>query len=420
MHGEKYFNSFFKQIEKIRVKGFFNIVGAGVINKICTLMASVMVVRLLAKDEYGEVSYVLNLISLIAIGSSLGMDNVVLQFGAETTDYKLKEKIFKTAFIIGTLCNGIVFAALFFIQYKRILLKKAALLLFLMFWNNYFSNIYRVLLKNKKYAVITNIHTIAFLIFTSLGAKYGKVDGYLLGYYLSYLAMILASLLFEGNIWKRISTAKIVGHEKREECIKYGIMVVMTNATSQILYYVDVLIVGIVAGDAVNVANYKTATIIPTALNAIPVLIIKFIYPYFAQNKNKKQWVLDKWKWLLVYTCPLYCIIGLFGIIFAEPVIKILFGVDYIESKQCYQVLMLSFVFSSTFRILSGNILTMLRKVKVNFVFSILEAMLNIILDTLLIYYFGSIGAAIATLLVVILSGILSTGYLIYYLKSER
>ena len=416
--GKYTWNDIIAQIKKISEKGFFDIVGAGIVNKICTLLASVLSVRLLTKTEFGEISYILNIINLIAIGSSLGMDNVALQFGSEEKELDSKNKIFKFAFCVGTTTNFFISVIIVFIQKNNFLLLCASLLLVFMFWNNFSGNVYRVLLKNKVYARITNVYTLSFLIFTTLGATYNAVNGYLLGYYLSYIVTILVAIYCGKDNVKRIVHAAVLQTEKRKECIKYGTLIIASNAASQILYYLDVLMIGIVAGQATNVASYKTATIIPTALNAIPVLVVKFIYPYFAENRKNKVWILKNWKRIVIISFPCFLAVGIVGILFSKVIITIFFGKEYLESQICFQILMLSFVISGTFRIISGNILTMLRKVKSNFLFSIIEAVMNIVLDAVLISTYGNVGAAWATLIVVVLSGMLSTGYLIYYLKT--
>lgn len=73
---------------------------------------------------------------------------------------------------------------------------------------------------------------------------------------------------------------------------------------------------------------------------------------------------------------------------------------------------MISYFFSSTFRVISGNIIAMMRKVKVNMVLDSITSLVNIIVDYILVKNVGSIGAAVASLIVVCLAGLLSTTYL--------
>ena len=57
----------------------------------------------------------------------------------------------------------------------------------------------------------------------------------------------------------------------------------------------------------------------------------------------------------------------------------------------------------------------MLHRLKVNSVIAVISGVLNIVLDYLWIKQFGSIGAAYATTAIYIISGVLNTGYVVYY-----
>ena len=80
----------------------------------------------------------------------------------------------------------------------------------------------------------------------------------------------------------------------------------------------------------------------------------------------------------------------------------------------------MNYFISGTFRILSGNLLVTQRKLKFNLFVAIISSTTNIIADYLFIYCWGAIGAAYATVLVVIVSSILSTTYLVYTFNKKR
>ena len=85
-----------------------------------------------------------------------------------------------------------------------------------------------------------------------------------------------------------------------------------------------------------------------------------------------------------------------------------------------FRSLSLSYIISATLRIPAGNILSMIRMVKVNLWISIISGISNIILNIVLIKLWGSVGAAIATVLVVIISSVIEVTYLsIYLIKKE-
>ena len=82
---------------------------------------------------------------------------------------------------------------------------------------------------------------------------------------------------------------------------------------------------------------------------------------------------------------------------------------------------MVSYFFSGSFRVLFGNILFIIHKVKVNLIIGIIDALANIVLDIVLIRKWGSVGAAYATLIITILSSLLSGIYLFsYFAKAKK
>ena len=61
------------------------------------------------------------------------------------------------------------------------------------------------------------------------------------------------------------------------------------NALSQLLYLLDLFVIGIVDPQETIIASYKVATVIPTALIFIPNSLVIYIYPYFAEHKDDTE-----------------------------------------------------------------------------------------------------------------------------------
>ena len=66
---------------------------------------------------------------------------------------------------------------------------------------------------------------------------------------------------------------------------------------------------------------------------------------------------------------------------------------------------------------MSGNLLVTQRKLKFNLFVAIVSSLTNVIANFFFIQWWGAIGAAIATVLVVLVSSVLSTTYLIITFK---
>ncbi len=267
-------------------------------------------------------------------------------------------------------------------------------------------------MKNKEYANINNISTV-FNFITIIGFGYfWGLTGLILSRYLSSL---LTCYIAFGYVLQNTSTTNVVDSlslKEKKDFIYFSGVTILSNAISQILYIIDVFLVGIFIKDASIVATYKVATIIPFNLSFIPGSIMVFIYPYFARNRENKIYIKRLLIKLQSYLLILNFIISLVLFIFAESIIAIVFGYDYINAVIPFRILILGYIIAGTFRMTAGNILASLRKVKINLIVAIISGIANIVLDIILIKYYGYIGAAIATTLIIVLSSLISNIYL--------
>ena len=231
-------------------------------------------------------------------------------------------------------------------------------------------------------------------------------NGLILGMYIAYLSTILLGIYFLRDDIKLFKFTKIDNRNIQMQFIKYSIITVLSNAMSQILYLLDTQLIGVFTKNEEILASYKVATTIPFNITFIPLSLLVFAYPYFAQNKENKEWIKEKLSLLIKGLAIVNLLISLGGIILAKPIFYILFP-KYIDSVNCFRVLMVGYFISGTFRIPYGNVLASLGDAKANLINAVFSGIANIILDIVFIKQYGSIGAAYATLLVFIISSII-------------
>jgi O-antigen/teichoic acid export membrane protein len=139
------------------------------------------------------------------------------------------------------------------------------------------------------------------------------------------------------------------------------------NGVSFLVYIIDVFLIGVITEDMNVLASYKTATLIPFALTFIPSTIMTFVYPYFANHQNDKNWVRNHYMKLLKYCLGLNLCISLFLIFFSKLIVQICFGKEYLDCVSIFIVLAIGYFFTASLRIPGGNVLASLGKIKVNF-----------------------------------------------------
>lgn len=422
-----YFRNGAGLIKKAARNGAVEIVISSLINKAIMFISNILIIRMLDTSEYGVFSYIYNIISIVLIFSSLGLDVTMLQFCCENRPLEERRGIANFILPVGIAINLTFSIATFFIAFFAPIKFPEGRMIFMVFSFifpfpfilNYQKNILRVQKKNRIFSLLTNIASISYLICSVIFIKFYGMLGATVGRFLAYVIPIVFGFLFTMHVFNDIRKSSFPVKSIIISIFKYGLTIALTNGVSELLYYLDVYVIGQVTTDAIAIANYKSATLIPRAMVSLPTIIVTFIYPYFAFNKDKHDWVLRNTIKLELIVFPLCVIAAAVLFIIAPWLIEFLYGSEYIDSLIPFRILLVSFVFSGSFRVLSGNILLMIGKVKANFVVGCIECVINVILDYILIKHFNTVGAAVATLSVTVISSILTNGFLFIYLKKK-
>lgn len=416
-------NKYLLQMKKLLNTGFFHIFSSSVINKVMAFLSNIIIVRLVSKGDFGVYSYALNILSLILLVSGMGLVSGTFQLCSEKEDGS-KESIYKYGYSRGIIVNIILCAVVIMIsQLFEFKIENSNEILFLMFLNPVllivfdFQQIYlRSHYQNKEYSYATTINTFVVVLLSILGAGIYGVEGIIFGRYIAYIiTIIIVSYFFKVPL--RVYTN--VDIKEKISLYKISVISMLNNGISELLYLLDIFLLGIILSNESIIASYKVATVIPTACTFIPMAVITYVYPYFAAHKDDRAWCLYKYKQLIVGMGILNLIISLLLIVLAEPIIILLYGKAYIDAVPCFILLVINYFFSGTFKIISGNLLVAQRKLGFNLFTCVICGIVNIVGNILLIPKFESMGAAITTFVVVFISSVLSTTYYVYILKKE-
>lgn len=408
--------------------GFFHVFGGNVLNKILVFLSSVILVRILTKQEYGIFTYSWNIYNIVILLSGMGIASGLLQICSEkggepafcnhVLHYSVKQ---------GILFNGLLGVVLLLLAFFAPLKEGADILLFMLCFLPLIQILYdlstsylRSQKRNQEYVRLTVINTALVLVVSACCAFYFKQKGLIMGYYAAYLVTVLyAVIVIKIPIFNRKTTSALNNQTKRT-LFKISFISMCNNGLSQLLYLLDVLVIGIIVADESVLASYKVGTMIPSALAFIPLSLMTYVYPYFAEKRLDKKWCWKRYKQIVIGFGLFNLFICLCLFILAPWIVHTFFGAQYDDSVAVFRILSINYFFSGTFRVVSGNLLITQRKLKFNLLVACVSGVVNVIADIVLIYFYGSIGAAIATVLVTLVSGILSTVYLIYTLKKDN
>lgn len=412
-----------KQFQSLKKKGFFYIFGLNVFNKIIQFCSGIFIVRLLSKEEYGLFSYIMNIFSLYIIINGAGSTTGLLQFGSEADNNEKRYTLFYYALKRGlkySLITGVIlYLSGLFLPFKFQSAGEYISLMFfyppLIFLLELIQVMFRASLENKKYSFCSGISSASLLFFTMLGAYLFKIRGIILFRYITYALLVFFSfILFHTSKKKKKNTINIPGlsKEQKSKFNTFSWISTGSNAISQLLYLIDVFLIGIIIGNEEVIASYKVATTIPFALNFIPLSIMTFVYPYFARKYSDKKWMKKSYYKLTLFLACTNLLITSVLFIYAPFVIELIFENQYMDSVRLFRILIIGYFIVGTFRIPAGNTLASMRKVKINLYMSLFAGIFNIIFDIIMIRRYGSTGAAISTLSVFVLTSVIYSVYL--------
>lgn len=415
------------RIKTLFKTGFFHIFGSSVINKIIAFMSSVVLVRILTKAEYGVFTYAWNIYSIILIFNGMGIESGVLQvssehsgdteFGDRASNYGIRFGI-KFDLFLGVVILLIGLFAPLKIEASREILCMLCILPMTQILFQMTTTYLRVQKRNQEFARLTVLNTALIFVVSAGCAFIFREKGLVFGYYAAYLSSFVVGLLiYHIRIFN--NSTPLEG-EERKGLLKIAVISMTNSGLSQLMYLLDVFVLGIVDPQETILASYKVATMIPSALAFIPLSLITYLYPYFAEHRGDRDWCLKRYKQILLGLGGLNLVISAVMFAGAPLIIRLMFGEQYLDAVSVFRILSVNYFFSGTFRILSGNLLVTQRKLRFNLFVAIVSSLTNVVADYFFIQWWGSIGAALATVLVVFVSSVLSTTYLVHTFRQNR
>lgn len=413
-------------IGKLINTGFFFVFGSTVINKIIAFASSILLVRILSKSEFGVYSYTLNIFSLLILFSGMGVANAILQMCCENyNNDKYALKIYQYGSSFGLRFNLLITIAIFLLSsFFPFPIKgcNSLLILFLLYPFLLLSvdlqkNRMRSLIQNKIYSIFNSLDTILLFVFSLAGALYGQAKGLILFRYFAEIIMVLIGIyIFKTPIYIRKQTIKL--HDKIA-LKKIAIISVINNSLAELMYLLEVFILGLIIPNENVVASYKVATTIPTALNFIPLALMTYAYPYFAKMRNDMKWTKEKYKYLVIGLISINTIIVSFCYFLAPQIISTIYGEKYLDSVRPFKILLISYFIASVTRVIAGNLLVTQRKLLFNTCTCSMSAIVCGISNYFLITKFSTDGAAYAHLICMVLTGICNTVYYVLIINGK-
>ena len=365
------------------------------------LIIGVLVVRYLGPEQFGLLSYAQSIVALFTILTTLGLDSIVIKELVKKNNSSYE--IIGTTFWIKTFGGLLMFLLLL----GFVLLNKQPLsenILILIIGASYLLNGFNVIdfyFQSKvlsKYVVISNIVT---LIISSTIKIYLLINNESLYHFASLIVLesiLLAIGLAYFYLTKEKFTIKWTFNKSiAKSLIKQSWPLLLSGALVTLYMRVDqVMVKAMINENAVG--QYSAALKLSEAWYFIPTLIVSSLFPSIVNIRNldykkyfdRLQKLFDLLVWIGVF-------MALGTTFFSEEIVNLLYGEQYLKSTEILKIHIWTGVFVAI-GVASGKFLLIENLQIISFWRTFYGAILNLVLNLLLIKKIGVVGAAISTL----------------------
>ncbi|MDP5093053.1 MAG: polysaccharide biosynthesis C-terminal domain-containing protein [Polaribacter sp.] len=384
---------------------------ASVFARIFSFIASWVALKLISDDELGVVLFAYNIILFLIPISGFGLHQSLIRYGALLNSKEEKNSLFLYVFHKGVIASLVLIALIilssFFINFKFEATQLYVILLSFLILPSFIFEIIRAQFRlqhnNKSFAYTEFVHSIILLASVCILSYFFQEMGYAIALLITPLA---TSLLFIKKLNITFSK-KTIPYIANFEFWKYGFFASLSNVLTQLLFVIDILLIGYILEDTIMVTNYRYISLIPFSLLFLPIVFIATDFVAFTEKIYDKKYIVNYMKSYMSFFSLISCFLILFGYFFAKEILSIL-DANFIQFKDTFLILLVGIVGIYIFRGLYGNLLSSIGKAHINYYIAGIALIMNVISNYYLIPIYGIKGAAITTAVLMWLTGIIS------------
>lgn len=403
-------------------------VGLVGITNILIAISSLILLPIITKNfsitDYGIWVQINTTIGLITIISTLGLPFTMVRFLSVEKDKKtIQEGFYSIASIVLVSClfisiiivlfSNSIASALFNDNINLTIL--LSIIVFFASLNGLLINYFRTFNQMKRYSIFYIFQT----YFGVLIVSYIAISGF--GIYYAALGLLIANFITFIIMFSFIISNigfKIPKLKNTKEYLSFGLPLIPSNLSFWVVDSIDRYVIGIILGLSFvgyYTPGYTLGNMIVMILAPFSLLLPSILPEYYEQHNIKKV------KIYLKYSLKCYLLIAIpaaFGLsILSKPILLILTNPE-ISSNGYFITPFIAFsmLLFGVYGIIS-NILVLRKKTGLIGIIWILVAVLNLILNMMLVPFFGIIGAAIVTFIAYVIAFTLTHIYSIKYIK---
>jgi O-antigen/teichoic acid export membrane protein len=366
---------------------------------------------LIPNKELGVVLFAYNIIVFLIPISGFGLNQSLLRYGALLKSKEEKNSLFLYVLSKGTLASFVLIALIilssFFVPFKFENTQFYVVILSFIILPSFIFEIIRAQFRlqhnNKSFAYTEFWHSIILLLSVFILSYFFQE----IGYTIALLATpLLTSLLFINklNIDFSLKTKLTITNFS---FWKYGFFASLSNVVTQLLFVIDILLIGYLLEDTEMITNYRYISLIPFSLLFLPRVFIATDFVAFTEKIYDKNYIVNYIKSYMLFFLIVSFILLLFSFLFAEQILSILDS-NFTQFVDTFLILMFGIVGIYIFRGLFGNLLSSIGKAHINYYIASFALIINIVTNYYLIPKYGIKGAAVTSAILMWLTGLIS------------
>lgn len=396
------------------------IFGATIFGRLVNFIVNWSIVRMLTQAEYGRVAFALTIISFILPFIGGGILSGMTHYGAQTNGQLEKKYFIRFAVRHGLLISSItlfvlwgitpflpiagsgIFLAILGIQLIGLLIQKSVSLYCL------------IIHKNEWYAKIEILLSLSYLIFNILAGYFFGALGYI-------ISLVSIPFIIGIYFWQKLNLsyqAKQFDFKfDTKALVNFGFFNSLGTLLSQMLYSVDILLIGYMIKQSEAISQYKVASIIPLNLIILSTAVMTSILVKLSKNvEENPRFLVDFYKKYLLVFIPISLLILVVFYFGSDWIIQI-FGKDYREQSDLMFIFSFGVVGGLLLRTPLGNMISIMGYPRMNAFFSLIALIMNILGSYWALQHYGLAGAAAVTSSMFWISGLFSLGVFFWWKK---
>lgn len=386
-----------------------------------SFFASWIALKMIDDKELGVVLFAYNIIIFLIPISGLGLNQSLIRYGALLQTKEEKDSLFlyvtKKGFLATILIIALIIAASFLIDFQFENTQLYVIILSFVLLPTYFFEIIRAQLRlqhdNKSFAYTEFFMSFILVISVFVLSYFFQEIGYSIAL---LIAPLFTSLLFIKKLNVNFSL-KINLPIIDFSFWKYGFFASLSNVVTQLLFVIDILLIGYLLKDTEMVTNYRYVSLIPFSLLFLPRVFMATDFVSYTENIFDRKYIVNYIKSYLLFFSLISFFMLAFSFLFAEELLTLL-DTNFIQFSDTFLILMIGIVGIYIFRGLFGNLLSSIGKAHVNYYIATIALLINVASNYYLIPTMGIKGAAMTTAILMWFTGIISMIlFWIYYNK---